>query len=85
MFRPTPQQIPLVNQCRPVSLEIEFFLANGIVGASVGSVAGSRREALVKWKRYTKPTWEPLTSLDMTVLDTFEKRCRPSATNHGPF
>ena len=33
---------------------------------------GSRREVLVKWTGYTKPTWEPLASLeDITVLDAF--------------
>ena len=45
---------------------------------------GSRREVLVKWTGYTKPTWEPLASLeDIIVLDAFERRFGPATTNDG--
>jgi hypothetical protein len=46
---------------------------------------GSRREVLVKWTGYTRPTWEPLASLEDTVaLDAFEGRFGPATTNDGP-
>jgi hypothetical protein len=45
---------------------------------------GSRREVLVKWTGYIRPTWEPLSSLeDTVVLDTFEKRYGPATVNDG--
>jgi hypothetical protein len=45
---------------------------------------GSRREALVKWTGYVRPTWEPLSSLENTaVLDIFEKSYRPATVNDG--
>ena len=45
---------------------------------------GSRREVLVKWTGYTKPTWEPLASLeDITALDAFERRFGLVITNDG--
>ncbi len=45
---------------------------------------GSRREALVKWTGYTRPSWEPLSSLeDTAALDTFEKRYGPATDNDG--
>jgi len=34
---------------------------------------GERQEVLVKWSGYTKPTWEPLASLnDTAAMDAFE-------------
>jgi hypothetical protein len=47
---------------------------------------GSRREVLVKWTGYARPTWEPLSSLeDTAALDTFEKRYRPATvTDEAP-
>ena len=45
---------------------------------------GSRREVLVKWTGYTRPTWEPLTSFgDTAALDDFERRFGPATTNDG--
>ena len=45
---------------------------------------GSRREVLVKWTGYARPTWEPLSSLeDTAALDTFEKRHGPATGNDG--
>jgi hypothetical protein len=46
---------------------------------------GSRKEVLVKWTGYTRPTWEPLTNFeDTAALDTFEQRFGPVATDKNP-
>jgi transposase InsO family protein len=43
------------------------------------------RQALVKWRGYTKPTWEPLEEfLDTSALDHFEAAYGPSNANDGP-
>lgn len=46
---------------------------------------GKRRMALIKWKGFAKPTWEPAAELDETAaMDTYEERYGPIAENDGP-
>ena len=45
----------------------------------------TRREALVKWVGYARPSWEPLIDLQDTVaLDIFEERYGNALHNNGP-
>jgi hypothetical protein len=64
----------------------EEFEVEEILRARIRAIGrGSRREVLVKWKGYARPTWEPLISLEDTVaLDIFEERFGPAATTDGP-
>lgn len=46
---------------------------------------GERREALVRWRGYAEPTWEPVAFLEDTVaLEEFERRYGPVSTADGP-
>ena len=46
---------------------------------------GSRRECLVKWIGYARPTWEPLVDFqDASALDAFEARFGNAMNNNGP-
>ncbi|KAJ6437630.1 AAA family ATPase [Purpureocillium lavendulum] len=46
---------------------------------------GRRREGYVKWKGYTRPSWEPVTALqDTAALDRFETAYGPIEQNDGP-
>lgn len=46
---------------------------------------GTRREVLVKWVGYNKPTWEPLTALlETAAMENFESKYGNIRTNDGP-
>lgn len=46
---------------------------------------GSRREALVQWIGYARPTWEPLRNFEeTTALDRYEEQYGNANTNDGP-
>jgi hypothetical protein len=85
---PFPSQIVIEAQPPPIVSEDgeEEYEVEEIVRARTRKIGrGSRREVLVKWTGYARPTWEPLASLENTAaLDTFEERFGPAATNDGP-
>ena len=46
---------------------------------------GQRRMALVKWRGFARPTWEPINALQETAaLDAYEKRYGIINENDGP-
>jgi hypothetical protein len=46
---------------------------------------GSRREVLVKWLGYARPSWHPLSDFEETAaLDAFEALYGSATTNDGP-
>jgi hypothetical protein len=85
---PLPSQI--ITETQPPAIVSEDgeeeYEVEEILRARTRKVGrGSRREVLVKWTGYTRPTWEPLASLEDTVaLDVFERRFGPATTNDGP-
>ncbi len=84
---PLPSQI--VTDVQPPAIITEDgeeeYVVEEILRARTRKVGrGSRREILVKWTGYARPTWEPLSSLeDTAALDTFEKRYGPATDNDG--
>ncbi|KAI1000096.1 hypothetical protein K3495_g8097 [Podosphaera aphanis] len=55
----------------------EYFVEKILKARSKKIGRGVRREALVKWLGYIKPTWEPIKNIDNTeALDEFEKKIR---------
>jgi hypothetical protein len=85
---PLPSQI--VTEAQPPAVvaedgEEEFEVEEILRARTRKFGRGSRREVLVKWTGYTRPTWEPFASFeDTTALDTFEQRFGPATTNDGP-
>jgi hypothetical protein len=82
LIRPAGQD-PLLGQVsddkqpEPVLIEShEEWQIEEILGARTKARGrGKRREVLVKWSGYHKPTWEPLRELsDTTALDDFEAK-----------
>ena len=46
---------------------------------------GQRRECLVKWIGYARPTWEPIANFqDTLALDAFEAKFGNAEENDGP-
>ena len=84
---PLPSQI--VTDVQPPAIITEDgeeeYVVEEILRARTRKVGrGSRREILVKWTGYARPTWEPLSSFEETAaLDTFQRRYGPAATNDG--
>src|SRR5271163_2167307 len=85
---PLPSQV--VTEAQPPAIiaddgEEEFEVEEILQARTRKLGRGSRREVLVKWSGYAKPTWEPLASLeDTAALDTFERRYGTAKTNDGP-
>jgi hypothetical protein len=77
---PLPSQVVTEYQPPAITTDIgeEEFEVEEILRARTRKIGrGTRREVLVKWTGYARPTWEPLTNLENTIaLDKFEARSR---------
>ncbi|KAI1000108.1 Transposon Ty3-G Gag-Pol polyprotein [Podosphaera aphanis] len=63
----------------------EYYVEKILKARSKKIGRGVRREALVKWLGYVKPTWEPIKNIDNTeALDEFEKKYGSIETSDGP-
>ena len=85
---PLPSQIIINTQLPAIVLEDgkEEYEVEEILRARTRKIGrGSRREILVKWTGYSRPTWEPLASFEDTVaLNAFERQHGPAITNDRP-
>jgi hypothetical protein len=84
---PFPSQIVIEAQPPAIVTEDgeEEYEVEEILQARTRKIGrGTRREVLVKWTGYSRPTWEPLASFeDTAALDTFERHHGPATTNDG--
>ena len=81
---PLPSQIVTEPQPPAIVTDVgEEFEVEKILQARTRKIGrGSRREVLVKWTGYARPTWEPLSNLDDTAaFDTFERCQRKEGGN----
>jgi hypothetical protein len=84
--RPPVGQVTDDRQPPLIQEEDVGWLVDSILCARWKKVGrGRRRECLVKWQGYYKPTWELLESLeDTAALDDFERLYGPATENNGP-
>ena len=74
--QPPPQ---LVND------DVEWTVEEILCARSKKIGRGYRREALVKWVGYARPTWEPVSNLtELEAVDRFERTYGPIESNDGP-